>query len=112
MFWEIFVYSYLITSGIALIVMPIRTYRMGIGTYGKRKSIVTALMIAFLCLFPYIGFCAMLYVTFSAIKNGTKEWINRDPTAPKNVADPNFIPPPKKEKKPDPVKDRFEILDL
>jgi len=42
MFWTVLLYSYLITTGIGLIVMPIRTYRMGKKKYGKRKSVIVA----------------------------------------------------------------------
>lgn len=115
MFWEIFMYSYLITSGISLIVMPIRTYHIGKDQFGKRKSILTALMTAVMCLFPYVGFAALIYVAFMAIRSSTKEWISQDPTAPKNVADPNFVPPQKKEiviSNDEEVNNRAEILGL
>jgi hypothetical protein len=104
---------YVITSCISAPAMGIRTYRMGIKKYGKRKSVVEAFVVAGLCLvIPYIGFCAMTYTSFLWVRTTTNEWVNGDPTSPKNASDPNFTPPPKKEKKVKPVESRFEIMDL
>ena len=93
-------------------VMPIRTYRMDIKDYGKRKSIINSVTIACLCFFPYIGFSALIYVSYIYAKEKIKIWVNKDPTNPKNISDPNFISPPEKVKKAEIIDDRFEILDL
>jgi len=112
-FWTIFLWSYIITSAISSPVMGIRTYFICIEKVGKRKSIIEAFKVTGLCaIIPYIGFCAMVYVSYLTIRDGVNEWTNGDPTAPKNVSDPNFTPPPKKEKKVKPVESRFEIMDL
>jgi hypothetical protein len=112
MFWQFLLYSYLITTGISLTVMPIRTYKMGKKKYGKRKSVMVAFQVAGCCLVPYVGFCAFLYATYVGSKKGLKSWLKADPTSPKNIADPDFVPPPKKEKKAKPIDSRFDIMDL
>lgn len=112
MIWELFLYSYLITTCLSATFMPIRTYIMGKDKYGKRVSIIKALEIFMLCFIPYLCFCAMIYVSYLNVKDRLNGWVNQDPTSPKNMADPDFVPPPKKEKKFKPIKDRFDILDL
>ena len=112
MILELLLYSYLITTCISASVMPVRAYIMGKDKHGKRKSIMVAIQIYFLCYLPYIAFVACVYVTFKWSKKSFEDWVNQDPTAPKNINDPDFVPPPKKEKKFKPIKDRFDILDL
>jgi hypothetical protein len=112
MIWQILLYSYLVTTAISFIIMPIRTYLIGKNEYGKRKSFVVALYIAMICFIPYIGFCATVYVGYLYSKKKMENWINSDPTSPTNKSDPDFVSPPKKKKKAKPIKDRFEILDL
>lgn len=112
MFWTILLYSYLITTGISIIVMPIRTYHMGKEKYGKRKAVMVAFQIAGCCFVPYIAFAAMLYATYITIKKGLSGWVKDDPTSPTNIADPDFVPPPEKVKKVKPIDSRFELLDL
>jgi hypothetical protein len=112
-FLQFLLWSYLITSGISAPIMGIRTYKMGIEKFGKRMSVIESCKVFILCmLIPYIGFVALVYVSFRWLRKETDNWVKSDPTNPKNIADPNFIPPPKKEKKVKPVEDRFEILDL
>ena len=112
MFWGFLLYSYLITTGISISVMPIRAYFIGKNKDGKRISIIRSFEIAAICLIPYLAFYAFLYVSYLVIKKRLNSWIKADPTNPKNIADPDFVPPPKKEKKFKPIKDRFDILDL
>jgi hypothetical protein len=112
MFWTVLLYSYLITTGISIIVMPIRTYHMGKEKYGKRKAVMVAFQIAGCCLVPYVGFCAMVYAAMVSSKRGLKGWVKDDPTSPKNLSDPDFVPPPKKVKKAKPIDSRFDIMDL
>jgi len=54
----------------------------------------------------------LVYVSYKATTKGVSGWINSDPTSPTNIEDPDFVPPPKKEKKPNPVDSRFDIMDL
>jgi len=112
MILELFLYSYWITTSISIIVMPIRTYLMGKKSHGQRKSIFVAFQVAGLCLIPYLAFCAMIYVAFLTIRDKIGNWMDSDPTSPKNLADPDFVPPPKKEKKFKPIDNRFDIMDL
>ena len=112
MFWQYLLYSYLITTGISISVMPIRTYFIGRKKFGKRKAVMVAFQVAGCCLVPYVGFAAFLYATVVGSKKGLRKWLKSDPTSPENMADPNFVPPPKKEKKFKPIRDRFDILDL
>lgn len=112
MILELLLYSYLITTGISLAVMPIRTYHMGKEKYGKRKAVMIAFQIAGLCFVPYVAFCAMIYATYTTIKKGLSGWVKDDPTSPTNIADPDFVPPPEKVKKVKPIDSRFDIMDL
>ena len=112
-FWTVLFWSYLITSCISSPIMGIRAYIIGIKRFGKRKSIVGALQVFGLSLIiPYVGFCGLIYVSFICVRDKTKNWMDQDPTSPKNRNNPNFVPPAKKEKKCNPVDSRFEILDL
>ena len=112
MFWTLLLYSYLITTGISIITMPIRTYLMGKKKHGKRKSVMVAFQIAGCCLVPYVAFIAMIYVFTKWSKNSFKNWIDKDPTSPINIADPDFVPSLKKKKKVKPIDSRFDIMDL
>ena len=55
---------------------------------------------------------AVGYLCVTVSKARIDNWLANDPTSPGNMADPNFKPPPKKEKKFKAIRDRFEILDL
>ena len=64
MIWELLLYSYLITTGISITVMPIRVYIISIKKYGKRSSIFKAMNVELLCLAPYIGFYSFVYSNY------------------------------------------------
>lgn len=112
MIWQLLLYSYLITTGISIIIMPFRAYHIGKTKYGERVSMIKAFQIAGLCFIPYIAFCAMIYVGYQITKKRINGWVKADPTSPINKNDPNFKPSPKKEKKFEAIRDRFDILDL
>lgn len=104
-------YSYLITAGISILILPIRVYNIN-KIKGKRKAIIEFFYLAGLCLIPYIPFFAMIFVIYEEVKEKIEKWVRNDPTAPRNKNNPNFISPPPKKKKFKCIKNRFEILDL
>ena len=108
--WEFLLYVYLISTGINLLILPIKSYLAKRKHFGIRRSIFYSLESAFYCFLPIIGSCALIYLAYCFVNKGAGEWIKNDPTSPENIADLNFNPPPKKKLKP--IRDRFEILDL
>ncbi len=109
---NIFLLIYLITTGISMIVLPIRTYTLNKKECGKRKAIIKAIEGGLWCFVPVLPIIAVGMVCYWKIKEKTNKWIDNDPTSPKNIANPDFTPPLKKEKKYKGIKSRFNILDL
>lgn len=112
MIWQLLLYSYLITTGIGISTMPFRSYYINKDQYGKRASMITAFQVAGLCFIPYLAFCALIYTSYKSLTKKLNGWVKADPTSPTNKNDPNFKPSPKKEKKFEAIRDRFDILDL
>jgi len=115
MIWQILLWSYLISAFISCLGIPVIAYNSNKKTVGIRKSFLDSIKIALCFLLPivsYVGLVIVIYLIFDYIAHETNEWVKRDPTSPRNIRDPNFIPPPKKEKKFKAIKDRFELLDL
>lgn len=110
--FEIFLYSYGITTGIALFTWNKRFYSRDKKRFGKRYAIMESIKVSLLCFIPYVVFGFILCSAVSAFHERIENWIERDPTAPRNINNPDFVPPPKKEKKFEPIKSRAEILDL
>lgn len=95
---------HLIISVICLSFTPYEIYCEVRKEKGERSAIKELILI--------IGFCLIPFFNFVIIGGIINSWISNDPTSPKNIANPDFTPPPKKEKKYKGIKNRFDILDI
>jgi hypothetical protein len=110
--FKIVLYSYAITTVLNIILLPIREHKKILKEHGKRKAIADFITGCFFCFIPYILFVLLVCSEIGDANKKLKKWIAKDPTNPKNIADPKFNPPPKKVKKVEPINNRNEILDL
>jgi len=110
--FKIALYSYAITTVFNIILLPIKDYKKEKERDGKRRAIANFIGSFFLCFVPYIIFIMIICWEIGDLRKKMDKWIDKDPTSPMNVADPDFVPPPKKVEKVDPIVDRNEILDL
>lgn len=80
-----------------------------IDEHGKRAAIFIYICGFLAGFIPIINLLLIISLTGENIK----EWLDKDPTAPKNRDNPDFVvPEPKKKKKERPIKSRAEILDI
>ena len=112
MWITIILYLYIIPAVISMAVFCTMEYTDTRKKSGKRKAQLAATKAGFMCLVPFFPPVGVFIVLCMYFQDKIKKWADADPTDPKNVADPKFNPPPKKEKKFKPIKDRFEIMDL
>lgn len=75
-----------------------------------RQAIVNAFLVSFFAFIPIIS----LMVSCVAIRSEVLAWVKNDPTLPENQpnVNPAFKVKEKKEKKVEPINDRFEVMDL
>jgi hypothetical protein len=112
---KIALYSYAITTVINIIILPVKEHKHLLKEHGKRKAYADFITGSLVCFIPYIVFIMLMIFELGDLNKNLKKWIEKDPTNPKNIADPDFDPPPKKEKKVkpvEPINNRTEILDL
>jgi hypothetical protein len=112
---KIALYSYAITTVINIILLPVKEHKRILKEHGKRRAYMDFITGSLCCFIPVIVFIMLVCFELGDLKKNVKGWIDKDPTNPKNIADPDFDPPPKKEKKikpVEPINNRTEILDL
>ena len=113
--FKIALYTYAITTVLNIILLPIKEHKRLLKKHGKRKAYMDFITGSLFCFIPYIVFIMIVIFEIGDLNKNLKKWVAKDPTNPKNIADPKFNPPPKKEKKVkpiEPINNRTEILDL
>ena len=113
--FKIALYSYAITTVLNIILLPVKEHKRLLKEQGKRKAYMDFITGCLFCLIPVVVFIMVISFEIGDLNSNLKKWISKDPTNPKNMADPKFNPPPKKVKKVkpvEPINNRNEILDL
>ena len=111
-----FLSIYLITTGVSLIVHPLMMYFHYVEEDGERSALAYSAIDIIICLVPFLCFLTVIYTLLHCyvkirVVDEIKKWVEADPTSPKNMGRPEFIPPKKVEKF-NPIKSRFDILDI
>lgn len=112
---KIVLYTYAITTVINIILLPVKEHKKKLKEHGKRKAYVDFITSFFFCFIPVVVFIMVVCFEIEDANKKLKKWIDKDPTNPKNIADPDFVPPPEKVKKTkpiEPINNRTDILDL
>lgn len=136
---KIVLYSYVITTIINLILLPIKEHKRLLKEHGKRKAYIDFTTGCLFCLIPYIVFILIACYEIGQLKKNIDSWVAKDPTNPKNIADPDIdidfssmdndlddimnklaealdksivIPTVILDSLPEPINSRFDILDL